>query len=71
MSETVNVINHSLSDAVQRTSYILEREGVSVDSESVLTDPEVVMEIMSAREAIEEAESEQEVEEIRAANRGM
>lgn len=70
VSETVNTINSLLSNPVSRTAYILEQEGVTNDPESILDDPTVVMEVMEAREALEEAQSEEEVEEIRAENHG-
>lgn len=70
MSETVNTINSHLSDPFLRAAYILTREGVASDSESILDDPTVVMEVMEAREALEEAQTEEEVEDIRSQNRG-
>lgn len=36
-----------------------------------LTDPVLLMEVMEAREELEEASSEEEVEAVRAANKGM
>jgi len=69
VSETVNSINSHLSDPFLRATYILEREGVASDAESILDDPAVVMDVMEVREALEEAQSEEEVEEIRLQNK--
>ncbi|KAH8100721.1 hypothetical protein BXZ70DRAFT_1008209 [Cristinia sonorae] len=68
VSEAVNTINSHLSNPFLRTAYILQREGVASESESILDDPDVVMEVMEVREALEEAESEEEVERIRLQN---
>ncbi|TCD71528.1 hypothetical protein EIP91_008909 [Steccherinum ochraceum] len=69
VSETVNTINSHLSNPVSRTLYILEQEGVTGDTESILDDPTIVMEVMEARESLEEAQTEEEVETIRLENK--
>ncbi|THH34132.1 hypothetical protein EUX98_g90 [Antrodiella citrinella] len=69
VSEAVNTINSHLSNPFLRAAYILEREGITDNPESILDNPAVVMEVMEVREALEEAQTEEEVEEIRVQNK--
>lgn len=45
--------------------------GYETQDEDTLEDPELVMEVMETREALEGAEGRDQVEEIRAQNQGM
>lgn len=49
----------------------LEQNGVSIEEGESLEDPELLMIVMETREALEEAQSESEVDEIRKVNKGL
>lgn len=70
MSTFVNHVYGTLGDPVKRAFYVLKREGVAspADSEQSLDDPTLITDIMELRESIESAESQDEVDGIRAAN---
>lgn len=48
----------------------LEQNGVLIGEGESFEDPELLMIVMETREALEEAQSEAEVEEIRKVNKG-
>ncbi|CAL1695830.1 unnamed protein product [Somion occarium] len=68
LSTTLNNANRTLADPLQRALYILKREGVITDGENIVDDPELIMDVMESREAIENAETQEEVNQIRKEN---
>ncbi|KAL6559081.1 hypothetical protein OROHE_006450 [Orobanche hederae] len=57
---------HTLTDPLLRAIYILKLEGVLVDEEETITDPELLAEVMELREAVDEADDTRELSEIQA-----
>jgi hypothetical protein len=49
----------------------MELEGIYIGETDSLDDPELIMEIMEAREGLESAESREDADRIRAENQGM
>ncbi|KAL2557018.1 Molecular chaperone HscB [Forsythia ovata] len=66
--QSARVINayRTLTDPLSRAIYILKLENVVVDEEERITDPELLAEIMELREAVEEAEGNQALNQIKA-----
>ncbi|CAK9322959.1 unnamed protein product [Citrullus colocynthis] len=54
----------TLSKPLSRAIYILKLEGVDVDEEDTISEPELLNEIMEIREAVEEASGSQELNQI-------
>ncbi|GMJ13967.1 hypothetical protein like AT5G06410 [Hibiscus trionum] len=54
----------TLSNPLSRAIYILRLEGVDVDEEQTVSDPELLTEIMEIREAVEEAPDSQALNQI-------
>nr|POE83082.1 iron-sulfur cluster co-chaperone protein hscb, mitochondrial [Quercus suber] len=54
----------TLSKPLLRAIYIMRLEGVDVDEEETLSDPELLSEILEIREAVEEAADSQELNQI-------
>ena len=70
LSTTLNNANRTLGDPLQRAMYILTRQGVPAQGEETLEDPELLMEVMELREAIENAETQEDVDAVREENNG-
>ena len=70
-SSLLNEAYKTLLSPVTRAQYILTQEGYPPSETDKLTDPELLMEIMEAREQLEEAETPPMVDEIRSGNIGM
>ncbi|KAL3642783.1 hypothetical protein CASFOL_013598 [Castilleja foliolosa] len=56
----------TLTDPLLRAIYMVKLEGVLVDEEERITDPELLAEIMELREAVDEADDTQSLNEIQA-----
>ncbi|XP_042057032.1 iron-sulfur cluster co-chaperone protein HscB homolog [Salvia splendens] len=56
----------TLADPLSRAIYIMKLEGVPIDEEERITDPELLAEIMELREAVDEAEDAQTLNQIQA-----
>lgn len=54
----------TLNNALSRAIYILKLEGVNVNEEETVSEPELLAEIMEIREAVEEAPDYQALKEI-------
>eukprot|EP00262_Sarcandra_glabra_P005713 TRINITY_DN1749_c0_g1_i2.p1 TRINITY_DN1749_c0_g1~~TRINITY_DN1749_c0_g1_i2.p1 ORF type:complete len:235 (+),score=27.06 TRINITY_DN1749_c0_g1_i2:39-743(+) len=54
----------TLSKPLSRAMYLLQLEGIHVDEEKTVSDPELLAEIMEIREAVEEANGSQALKEI-------
>ena len=48
----------------------MELEGIEIGETDSLEDPELIMEVMEARERLESAETREEVDEIQVENQG-
>ena len=70
MSARVNEALHRLSNPLRRVEYILAREGYGGEESDKLDDMELLLDVMEAREGLANAESPDEVAEIRTANDG-
>ena len=71
MSSRINEALHRLSNPLRRAEYILAREGFAGEESDKLDDMELLMEVMEARESLANAQSPEEVAEIRAENDGQ
>jgi DnaJ-domain-containing protein 1 len=67
----VNESFKTLSRPVLRAEYILSRNDIHSSETEHLDDPEFIMEVMDAREELEQASSREEVEPIAADWQGM
>lgn len=65
LSGLVNEAYNTLLQPVSRIRYILSQHSLDVTETDQLDDPHLIAEIIELREALEEASSESEVEEIR------
>lgn len=70
MSTTLNNANRTLADPLQRVLYILERQGVPAQGEDTLDDSVLLYDVLELREEIENAESQEDIDEIRTENNG-
>lgn len=61
----------TLLNPYTRAEYILQLEGIHISESESLTDPELIMEVMEAREELDSADSREEVERIRQENQGQ
>lgn len=69
LSARINEAYKTLQDPLKRAQYLLSQHGIDVDDESAkLSESELLMEVMEAREAVEEAENEEDLIDIRAEN---
>lgn len=69
LSARINEAYKTLQDPLKRAQYLLSLRGIDVEDESAkLGESELLMEVMEAREAVEEVESEEQLVELRAAN---
>ncbi|KAM0755084.1 hypothetical protein T439DRAFT_322138 [Meredithblackwellia eburnea MCA 4105] len=59
---------NTLRDEGKRGEYILNLNNVEVNEEDKVTDPELLMQVMEIREQIEDAQTRDEVEQIREEN---
>ena len=68
-------MNHAfktLQNPVLRAEYILREQGIDLaESEQTLEDPELLMEIMESREALDEAVSQEQVDLIVSETQGL
>jgi molecular chaperone HscB len=72
-SALINAAYKTLSSPLLRGQYLLrEQHGIDLEGDEAgaeaAPDPELLMTVLEAREAIEEAEREEDLEEVRAAN---
>uniref|UniRef100_A0A0E0FBY0 J domain-containing protein n=1 Tax=Oryza meridionalis TaxID=40149 RepID=A0A0E0FBY0_9ORYZ len=54
----------TLSKPLSRALYLLQLEGIPIDEEKTITDPELLMEMMEIREAVNDASDSQTLEKI-------
>lgn len=71
MSSRVNEALHRLSSPLRRAEYILACEGHAGEETDKLDDMELLMEVMEAREGLANAQSPEDVAEIREENDGV
>ncbi len=71
MSSRVNEAYKAIQDPLKRAQYLLSLQGIDVEDESAkLEENELLMEVMEAREAVDEVENEEELVSIREENNG-
>ena len=71
LSSLINEAYKTLQDPLRRAQYLLSLQGIDVEDESAkLTGGDLLMEVMEAREAVDEVESEEELEALREENKG-
>ncbi|KAF1830637.1 Co-chaperone Hsc20 [Decorospora gaudefroyi] len=70
LSATINTAYKTLQSPLHRAQYILSLRGIHVaeDETAKVADPELLMEVLEAREAVEEAEKEADLEGLRTVN---
>ncbi|KAI0094895.1 Co-chaperone Hsc20 [Irpex rosettiformis] len=68
MSSRVNKAYKTLLNPYTRAEYLLQKEGLEISESDGVQDPELITEILELRMAVEEAESQEDVDEIRAEN---
>jgi len=72
LSSLVNHAFKTLQNPVLRAEYILQQQGVDLaESEQTLEDPELLMEIMESREALDEATLQEQVDVIVSETQGL
>ncbi|KAF9919247.1 hypothetical protein BX616_010499 [Lobosporangium transversale] len=69
-SSLVNKAYATLKEPLSRANYILELLGVPIHETESLNEPELLMEVMEARELLEDAQTEEEVEGLKEINNG-
>ncbi|TPX63557.1 hypothetical protein SpCBS45565_g06527 [Spizellomyces sp. 'palustris'] len=67
-SSFINKAYQVLRDPLQRAKYLLELNGVSIEEGESMNDPALLMEVLDARERLEEAHAQSDIEEIRREN---
>ena len=70
LSGLANKAYKTLKDPLSRVEYILRLEDTELLETDQTDDQQLIMEIMEAREALEEAASPEDVESVRAENHG-
>ncbi|KAF1969933.1 Co-chaperone Hsc20 [Bimuria novae-zelandiae CBS 107.79] len=70
LSARINEAYKTLQSPLLRAQYLLSLQGVEVGEEAKLDDAELLMEVLEARERIEEAESEEELVGLKEENEG-
>lgn len=72
LSSLVNHAFKTLQSPVLRAEYILREQGIDLaESEQTLEDPELLMEVMESREALDEATSQEQVDVIVSETQGL
>lgn len=70
MSSEINAALHHLTDPLRRVEYILRREGLGTQETDSITDMIFLSEVLEMREELENAESQEAVDSLRAENNG-
>lgn len=72
MSARINEAYKTLQSPLLRAQYLLSLRGIELaeDETAKVEDPELLMEVLEAREQIEEAGSEEEIQAMREENEG-
>ncbi|EMC93449.1 hypothetical protein BAUCODRAFT_125304 [Baudoinia panamericana UAMH 10762] len=69
LSSRINEAYKTLQDPLKRAQYLLALQGIDVEDESAkLSENALLMEVMEAREAVDEVESEEELVSLRQEN---
>ncbi|KAJ4371988.1 molecular chaperone [Neocucurbitaria cava] len=70
LSSRINEAYKTLQDPLRRAQYLLSLRGIEVaeDETAKVDDPELLMEVLEARERIEEAEKEEDLAEMKSVN---
>ncbi|QIW97957.1 hypothetical protein AMS68_003475 [Peltaster fructicola] len=71
MSATINEAYKTLQDPLRRARYLLSLNDVDLEDDSMkLSENELLMEVMEAREAVEEVQNEEELGTLKQENQG-
>jgi molecular chaperone HscB len=72
LSSRINEAYKTLQNPLLRAQYLLSLRGIELaeDETAKVEDPELLMEVLDAREAIEEAEKEEDLVEMKEVNEG-
>ena len=70
MSSRVNKAYKTLLDPYTRAEYLLRKEGLEIGESDGVQDEELISTILELRMALEEAEDQEDVDEIRTENAG-
>ncbi|KAH7345898.1 Co-chaperone HscB, C-terminal oligomerization domain-containing protein [Pyrenochaeta sp. MPI-SDFR-AT-0127] len=70
LSSRINEAYKTLQDPLRRAQYLLSLRGIEVaeDETAKVEDPELLMEVLEAREQIEEAQTEEDLVDMKTAN---
>jgi molecular chaperone HscB len=69
-SSLANKAYSTLKEPLSRANYMLELLGAPIHETESLNEPELLMEVMEARELLEEAQTEDEVQDLKNVNDG-
>ncbi|KAG0275147.1 hypothetical protein BGZ95_009137 [Linnemannia exigua] len=69
-SSLANKAYSTLKEPLSRANYMLELLGAPIHETESLNEPELLMEVMEARELLEDAQTEDEVQELKSVNDG-
>ncbi|KAG0325798.1 hypothetical protein BG004_003114, partial [Podila humilis] len=67
-SSLANKAYSTLKEPLSRANYLLELAQVPIHESESLDDPELLMEVMEARELLEDAQTEDEVQDLKTQN---
>ena len=70
LSSVVNKAYGTLLNPFSRAEYIMQLEDIHISETESLNDPELIMEVMEAREELDSAESREDADRILAENEG-
>lgn len=70
-SSRLNEAYRTLLSPIERAQYILAQHGVETTESEKLEEPELIMEVLEAREELEDAKSEEDVSNIRQRNQRL
>jgi len=70
-SAQLNKAYQTLLSPLSRAQYILEQQGIEQSETETLENPEFIMEVMEARQEVEDAAHEEGLHEIIKSNKGM
>lgn len=69
-SSLANKAYSTLKEPLSRANYMLEVLGAPIHETESLNEPELLMEVMEARELLEEAQTDDEVQDLKNVNDG-
>eukprot|EP00249_Psilotum_nudum_P016907 c26047_g1_i5 orf=213-1028(+) len=64
LSAVVTTAYQDLSNPVSRATYLLQLQGINVEDEGTVTDPDLLMEVMEMRESLEETSNDTALKQL-------